>query len=92
MIDPTKDLLVPKVFIAYLLKKEMTCPNLPFPPNVPINIVRGSTWFSGLGLHRPGLALGIVYGDLGTSPLYAADNCAHHGRSTTPEAALGRYL
>ena len=36
-------------------------------------------------------ALGIVYGDIGTSPLYAMRECFHHGSSIspTPENVLG---
>src|SRR5450432_2721594 len=37
-------------------------------------------------------ALGVVYGDIGTSPLYAlkeAANAAAHGGQLTPEAILG---
>ena len=36
------------------------------------------------------LALGIVYGDLGTSPLYTLQAIVHFmGNEVTPEAALG---
>ena len=36
------------------------------------------------------LALGIVYGDLGTSPLYTLQTIVHlMGKQFTPEAALG---
>jgi KUP system potassium uptake protein len=36
-------------------------------------------------------ALGVVYGDIGTSPLYALRECFHpvHGLAPTPEAVLG---
>ena len=36
-------------------------------------------------------ALGIVYGDIGTSPLYALRECFHgpHGIAPTPENVLG---
>ena len=37
-------------------------------------------------------ALGVVYGDIGTSPLYAlkeAAKAAAHGGALTPEAVLG---
>ena len=38
-------------------------------------------------------ALGVVYGDIGTSPLYALKEAAkaatHHGGQLTPEAILG---
>ena len=36
-------------------------------------------------------ALGIVYGDIGTSPLYALKECfdAKHGIAYTPEALFG---
>jgi KUP system potassium uptake protein len=51
---------------------------------------------------RPGIfqatatlgALGVVYGDIGTSPLYApreAARAAAHGGTVTPDAVLG-YL
>jgi KUP system potassium uptake protein len=61
-------------------------------PNVPINIAREAHQ----GFSRPGtasaglLALGIVYGDLGTSPLYTLQTIVHiMGDQFTPEAALG---
>src|SRR5262245_44355452 len=36
-------------------------------------------------------ALGVVYGDIGTSPLYAIKECftPHHGLTATPENVLG---
>jgi KUP system potassium uptake protein len=36
-------------------------------------------------------ALGVVYGDIGTSPLYAVKECFHgtHGVAHTPENVLG---
>jgi len=36
-------------------------------------------------------ALGVVYGDIGTSPLYAIKECfaPHHGLSPTPDNLLG---
>jgi K+ transporter len=36
-------------------------------------------------------ALGVVYGDIGTSPLYAIKECfsPHHGVAATPENVLG---
>ena len=36
-------------------------------------------------------ALGVVYGDIGTSPLYAIKECfsPHHGLPPTPENVLG---
>jgi len=36
-------------------------------------------------------ALGVVYGDIGTSPLYAVKECfiGHHGAALTPENVLG---
>jgi len=36
-------------------------------------------------------ALGVVYGDIGTSPLYAMRECFHgvHGAAPTPENILG---
>lgn len=36
-------------------------------------------------------ALGIVYGDIGTSPLYALRECFHgpHGIAPTPDNVLG---
>src|SRR5579859_7050012 len=36
-------------------------------------------------------ALGVVYGDIGTSPLYALRECfhAHHGVPPTPQNVLG---
>src|SRR6476620_3960046 len=36
-------------------------------------------------------ALGVVYGDIGTSPLYALRECFHgtHGIAPTPENVLG---
>ena len=45
---------------------------------------------SGLGLLTLG-ALGVVYGDIGTSPLYALRECFHptHGVAPTPENVLG---
>ncbi|MFI5315811.1 MAG: potassium transporter Kup [Myxococcota bacterium] len=45
-----------------------------------------------LGLRRLTLAaIGIVYGDIGTSPLYALRECFHgaHGAAPTPENVLG---
>ncbi len=45
---------------------------------------------SGLGLLTLG-AIGVVYGDIGTSPLYALRECFHavHGIPPTPENVLG---
>ncbi len=45
---------------------------------------------SGLGLLTLG-AIGVVYGDIGTSPLYALRECFHavHGVAPTPENVLG---
>src|ERR1700704_985122 len=61
--------------------------------------LKGPTGFSGEPqdrFHQPAtaraafLALGIVYGDLGTSPLYTLQNIVHiMGDQFTPEAALG---
>ncbi|HNP42118.1 MAG TPA: KUP/HAK/KT family potassium transporter, partial [Nitrospira sp.] len=36
-------------------------------------------------------AMGVVYGDIGTSPLYALRECFHesHGLAVTPENVLG---
>ena len=47
---------------------------------------------SSLALRRLTLgAIGIVYGDIGTSPLYALRECFHgtHGAAATPENVLG---
>jgi KUP system potassium uptake protein len=45
---------------------------------------------SGLGILTLG-AIGVVYGDIGTSPLYALRECFHgiHGVAPTPENVLG---
>jgi KUP system potassium uptake protein len=45
---------------------------------------------SGLGLLTLG-AIGVVYGDIGTSPLYALRECFHgiHGVAPTPDNVLG---
>ena len=45
---------------------------------------------SGLGLLTLG-AIGVVYGDIGTSPLYALRECFHgiHGVAATPDNVLG---
>lgn len=34
-------------------------------------------------------ALGVVFGDIGTSPLYALKECLHHSGDSSPEATLG---
>ena len=45
------------------------------------------------GLKRLGLlslgALGVVYGDIGTSPIYALRECLSHGVTATPDNVLG---
>jgi KUP system potassium uptake protein len=64
-----------------------------------ISALKGPTGFGGQAqdrFHQPAtvraalLALGIVYGDLGTSPLYTLQTIVHiMGDQFTPEAALG---
>jgi KUP system potassium uptake protein len=51
------------------------------------NSVSSSTGFAGLAL----AALGVVYGDIGTSPLYALRECfsGNHAIAATPENILG---
>jgi KUP system potassium uptake protein len=61
-------------------------------PNAPINLSREAhKKFSQPAARSAGLlALGIVYGDLGTSPLYTLQTIVHiMGDQFTPEAALG---
>src|SRR5712672_3877352 len=61
-------------------------------PNAPINLTREAhKRFSQPATGSAGLlALGIVYGDLGTSPLYTLQTIVHiMGDQFTPEAALG---
>jgi KUP system potassium uptake protein len=68
-------------------------------PTSTISALNGSTGFAGDAhnkFHQPTtiraalLALGIVYGDLGTSPLYTLQTIVHiMGDQFTPEAALG---
>ena len=68
-------------------------------PSSTVSALNGPTGFAGEGHNRPGqttsfstslLALGVVYGDLGTSPLYTLQTIVHiMGDQFTPEAALG---
>src|SRR5437879_10214902 len=61
-------------------------------PNAPINLTREAhKRFSQPATGSAGLlALGIVYGELGTSPLYTLQTIVHiMGDQFTPEAALG---
>src|SRR3982075_4571760 len=68
-------------------------------PSSTISALNGPTGFAGEAqnkFHQPTtvraalLALGIVYGDLGTSPLYTLQTIVHiMGDRFTPEAALG---
>ena len=68
-------------------------------PSSTVSALNGPTGFTGEGHNGPGqttgfstslLALGVVYGDLGTSPLYTLQTIVHiMGDQFTPEAALG---
>lgn len=68
-------------------------------PSSTVSALNGPTGFTGEAHSSPGqttsfstslLALGIVYGDLGTSPLYTLQTIVHiMGNQFTPEAALG---